>query len=55
MKKNGLYLLGIVLVAGIASCDSNQIDCIRSSSNIISETRDIKDYKGVVVNINGDL
>ena len=54
MKKIVFYL-SIVALGLIGACDTSQIDCVRASSNIISEDRDHKDFSGVIFNIVGDL
>lgn len=38
-----------------SSCDTDGIDCIRVSSNTISESRDHKDFTGVVTTVVGNL
>ena len=55
--KNLIFKVSVlVIIVIIASCDSsNQIECIRASSNSITEDRDVKDYKGVALNVVGDL
>ena len=55
MKNLAFRLLVFLVFAFMFSCDSGQIECIRASSDIISETRDLKDFKGVVLNNVGDL
>ena len=54
MKHLDFYIFLFVAIL-FGSCDINQIECIRVSSNIVSEKRDLKDFKGVVVNLVGDL
>jgi len=55
MKKLTFYSI-IIALAINSSCDTTgQIDCIRASSNIISETRDLKDFKGVIFNNWGEV
>lgn len=53
MKQYVLILILFSFAVFFSSCDTNQIECIRVSSNIISETRDIRDYNGVVMNAVG--
>lgn len=54
--KNRAFFAGIILSGMLLnSCDSDQITCVRASSNIITENRDNKDFKGVVFNQVGDL
>lgn len=55
MRNIAFCLLAISFSVYFASCDSGPIECIRASSNIISETRDHKDFKGVVFSNVGDL
>jgi len=55
MKKISLYLFLVPFLPFLFSCESKQIECIRTSSNIITETRDLKGFKGVVFNNVGDL
>ena len=54
MKKIVFYL-SIAALGLIGACETGQIDCLRASSNIISENRDLKDYKGVVFSSLGDI
>jgi len=53
MKNFAFYLL-IISLAFIFSCDSD-IKCIRASSNIVSETWDLKDFNGIIFNNWGDV
>lgn len=54
--KNIFFLAGVILGGVLfSSCDSDQITCVRASSNIITEDRENKDFKGVVFNQVGDL
>ncbi len=55
MKKTNIYIFIIFVILFFVSCDSSELQCIRVSSNIISETRDVKDFKGVVFNNIGNL
>lgn len=55
MRNLANYLFVIPVFVFLVSCDSKQIECLRISSNIIMETRDLKDFKGVVFNNIGDL
>lgn len=55
MKNLTFYVLIISLATFLSSCESNQLVCLRVSSNIISETRELKDFRGVVFNHIGDL
>ena len=55
MKNLAYYLFIIPLFALVASCSNGVDPCLRASSNIISETRDLKDFKGVVFSNVGDL
>lgn len=55
MKKTFVYLVALFLFAVLVSCDTGQIECIRASDTVISETRDLKDFQGVVFNTSGDV
>lgn len=52
-----LFFLLLISIFSISmySCDSNDIECIRASSNIISESRDIKDFNSVIFNAVGEV
>ncbi len=54
MKKLALYSFYVISVSFIMSCDELE-PCHRTSSNIISETRDLKDFKGVAFANLGDI
>lgn len=54
MKKLALYSFYVISVSFIMSCDELE-PCHRTSSNIISETRDLKDFKGVAFDNSGDF
>ncbi|MCK5700280.1 MAG: DUF2807 domain-containing protein [Cyclobacteriaceae bacterium] len=55
MKNIAIYfVLGLGVIFFVSSC-SDSPTCIRASSNIISETRNLKDFKGVVFSNVGDL
>lgn len=54
MKKAAFYL-AIIALGLIGACDTGQIECIRASTNIVSENRDPKDFNGVVLNSLGDI
>lgn len=53
------HIVPILILFSLAvvfnSCDTNQLECIRVSSNVISETRDVKDYTGVVMTAVGNV
>jgi len=55
MKNIAIYLIIPCVISLFASCDTNQIECIRASDNIITETRDLKDFTGVVFNNWGEV
>lgn len=47
MKNLAYYLLCASIFNLLASCNEGIDSCVRVSSNIISESRDLKDFKGV--------
>lgn len=53
MKNFKIYFV-ILSLALISSCDEG-LECNRVSTNIISETRDLKDFKGVVFSNQGNI
>ena len=54
--KSLLYKFTSFLICStIFSCDSPIPPCIRPSSNIVTETRELKDFEGVVFNHAGDV
>lgn len=54
--KNIIHSLAAVLVlAMLLSCETNKITCIRVSTTVISESRELNGYSGVVFNHVGDL
>jgi hypothetical protein len=53
--KNLAFLFLVLSTLVQSSCDTGGIDCIRVSSNTISETRDHKDFTGVVTTVVGNL
>jgi hypothetical protein len=55
MKKHTIILMYCSVFWLFSACDSNEITCIRVSTNTITETRDISDYSGVVMNAVGRL
>lgn len=55
MKLRTLILMFSSAFWLFSACDSNDITCIRASSNTTTETRDISDYNGVVMNTVGRL
>ncbi len=55
MKKFATFTLFVSILALIAGCESSDIECIRASTTIISETRDVKDFTGVVCNVMADV
>lgn len=55
MKIRTLILMFCSALWLLSACDSNEITCIRASSNTTTETRDISDYTGVVMNTVGRL
>ena len=54
MKKAAFYLV-IIALGLIGACDTGQIECLRASTNIVTENRDPKDFKGVVFSSLGDI
>ncbi len=51
MKNLALISILFSIIGLFASCEkSTQIECIRVSSSIISETRDVKDYSEIIMN-----
>ena len=54
MKNNILYIF-LISVMLCSSCKIDNIECIRASSNIVTESRDLRDYRGIVVNLVGDI
>ena len=55
MKKHTLILMFCSVFWLFSACDSNEITCIRADSNTTTETRDISDFTGVVMNTVGRL
>jgi hypothetical protein len=50
------FILGVLLLSFFVSCDENGVDeCQRASLTIVTETRDIKDFDGVVFNTVGNV
>ena len=50
-----VFGLLILALAYISACDSSDLECVRASSNIVTVTRDHKDFRGVVFNEVGDV
>ena len=55
MKKHTLIFIFCSALWLFSACDSDEITCIRVSTNSITETRDISDYNGVVMHSVGRL
>ena len=54
MKKLG-FLLGFSFLTLFISCTTNDIECLRVSDRVVSETRDLKNFNGVAFNHVGDV
>lgn len=54
MKKAAFYI-AIIALGLIGACDTGQIECFRASTTIVTESRNPKDFKGVVFNSLGDI
>jgi len=54
MKKLG-FLLGISFLTLFISCTTNDIECLRVSDKVVSETRDLKNFNGVAFNNIGNV
>jgi hypothetical protein len=48
-------LLVVVFITSLISCESDDLNCIRAGDTVITETRDLKGFKGVVFNNVGDV
>lgn len=55
MKNRSINAVILLLASLFMSCETSQLECIRASSTMIAETRDLKDFTGVVFNNWGDL
>lgn len=55
MRNPIVYLLAIFSVIYLPACETGEIECIRASSTVVQETRNLKDFQGVVFNTSGDL
>ena len=53
--KHLVYILGFVLVVIGNACETNDLSCIRASSNNVTVQRDHKDFTGIVFNEVGDI
>jgi len=53
--KKFVYVIGLLLLVCTIACDTNQLECVRASTNIVTVERDHKDFRGVVFNEVGDV
>ncbi|MCG8305917.1 MAG: DUF2807 domain-containing protein [Cytophagales bacterium] len=54
MKKSAFYIL-LLSFMSVGACDTGQIECLRASSKVVSELRDLRDFKGIAFNHVGTL
>lgn len=55
MKERTIIWIFCWVICFFSACNSDEISCIRVSSNTITETREISNYRGVVMNTVGRL
>lgn len=53
--KYSIYILGFVLVVIGSACETNDLSCIRASSNIVTVEREHENFRGIVFNEVADI